>query len=845
MLLSSAWKPSSPLSSPDVLEPLRYPPLVTCYSHTANNHHDSSSAAAEPYCRTYSSDNGEDDKSTPPLSTSFELLSSRRTVSCEPPPIHHSSSALLSIAATSSSGLLSPLPQLSPAVTPPPTVPLRQATTPTTNDSNSSFTASLNQPAPRVDDVDERGEPAGRSSNGALLHSSLLLSRPPITSPFTLPRLDGERSGSPPRDIEQPQRPPPPLPHDLRLSSSSPSPMFSPSHALPYSSSLTRRRPMFGSYSGAHPLHRHALQSSWAPSRHMPLHILADSFSSLASYPPLYSTGDEQNGNSSSCQPLYPHSLYYHHADVQSDRQHAKEPGDDQRSTSRLRRAAREEKQQQRQLDSACENGAGNSSSFAMTELEQEAYSYDSMPLSSWSFSSNGQSATHEQQQQQQQHGQTGSGEHHQAVRKRSGPTQSGSSSIPPLPTSYTSFDSPTQAAGVTVLPFSSNGGSGDASTESDLSAPPDVRTKSKRSRVLKQEQLSPVPSVVLSTMPSPSSRGARRRHAAASDTVRAARVISALQVDTSAAAVTASNGRTVAPPSSHACAPVKRVAQKRKRARLLSATSASSQLPDLPNGHSPPTDTQSSFTPAAAFASQPSSSHPPARSPVPPAVPYDPSPTHNSLKAKRYFCDLCTKGFTQKGGLINHSRIHRDERPYQCRWPGCQRAFVQKCNLTRHERVHSGEKPYQCPVDGCGKAFNRKHGLAQHLTHHATGTYDSEQLLSAARPSGARDDNGRAEGDEEQGLQDCEDEEGGGEDQRGGGSGSDSSGDWWQSAARRVDVMAAAVRMQASGQDAGNTDSNSYNGADLPTPLFVSIPLFPVSHGQAMERKDVVQQPT
>ena len=127
----------------------------------------------------------------------------------------------------------------------------------------------------------------------------------------------------------------------------------------------------------------------------------------------------------------------------------------------------------------------------------------------------------------------------------------------------------------------------------------------------------------------------------------------------------------------------------------------------------------------------------------------FDARPTHGSTKPKRFFCESCGKGFTQRGGLLNHERIHRNERPYLCIHPNCGRAFCQKCNLTRHERIHSGVKvsrthhsavfgalrrcgdrlthqsvcvlcgavqPYQCPVLACGKQFNRKHGLAQHL---------------------------------------------------------------------------------------------------------------------------------
>ena len=35
-------------------------------------------------------------------------------------------------------------------------------------------------------------------------------------------------------------------------------------------------------------------------------------------------------------------------------------------------------------------------------------------------------------------------------------------------------------------------------------------------------------------------------------------------------------------------------------------------------------------------------------------------------IKPKKFSCNQCNKGFTQKGGLLNHIRIHTGDRPYK-----------------------------------------------------------------------------------------------------------------------------------------------------------------------------------
>lgn len=53
------------------------------------------------------------------------------------------------------------------------------------------------------------------------------------------------------------------------------------------------------------------------------------------------------------------------------------------------------------------------------------------------------------------------------------------------------------------------------------------------------------------------------------------------------------------------------------------------------------------------------------------------------------------------------------DEKPFQCKWPGCGKGFARQHDCKRHEQLHSNHRPFTC--EGCKKPFARLDALNRH----------------------------------------------------------------------------------------------------------------------------------
>ncbi|KAJ4960281.1 hypothetical protein NE237_020191 [Protea cynaroides] len=83
----------------------------------------------------------------------------------------------------------------------------------------------------------------------------------------------------------------------------------------------------------------------------------------------------------------------------------------------------------------------------------------------------------------------------------------------------------------------------------------------------------------------------------------------------------------------------------------------------------------------------------------------------------KRNICSVkgCGKKFFSHKYLVQHRRVHMDDRPLKCPWKGCKMTFKWAWARTEHIRVHTGARPYVCHEAGCGQTFRFVSDFSRH----------------------------------------------------------------------------------------------------------------------------------
>ncbi|CAO1942711.1 unnamed protein product [Urochloa humidicola] len=83
----------------------------------------------------------------------------------------------------------------------------------------------------------------------------------------------------------------------------------------------------------------------------------------------------------------------------------------------------------------------------------------------------------------------------------------------------------------------------------------------------------------------------------------------------------------------------------------------------------------------------------------------------------KRDICPVkgCHRKFFSHKYLLQHRKVHTDDRPLKCEWKGCDMAFKWPWARTEHMRVHTGDRPYVCPERGCGQTFRFVSDFSRH----------------------------------------------------------------------------------------------------------------------------------
>ena len=93
-----------------------------------------------------------------------------------------------------------------------------------------------------------------------------------------------------------------------------------------------------------------------------------------------------------------------------------------------------------------------------------------------------------------------------------------------------------------------------------------------------------------------------------------------------------------------------------------------------------------------------------------------------------QFVCEVCNKTFRRKAYLRKHMNNHTDDRPYPCQY--CGKVFRSLTNRAKHVLNHAvGPKTFTCNV--CGNGFSNKGSLDRHSRIHTGEIYSCKHCSS------------------------------------------------------------------------------------------------------------------
>mmetsp|Transcript_30357 Transcript_30357/g.73977 ORF Transcript_30357/g.73977 Transcript_30357/m.73977 type:complete len:233 (+) Transcript_30357:371-1069(+) len=103
---------------------------------------------------------------------------------------------------------------------------------------------------------------------------------------------------------------------------------------------------------------------------------------------------------------------------------------------------------------------------------------------------------------------------------------------------------------------------------------------------------------------------------------------------------------------------------------------------------------------------------------------------------AKKYPCDICNKVFSKSYNRTAHMRLHTNEKPFVCTFPGCNKAFTWKSSLKSHQSSHGSD---ESAAESRKRTFSHVESSSQDEPPRKVPSVEASDVSSTSSSQGAK----------------------------------------------------------------------------------------------------------